>query len=79
MKEIDQITEQLEHGKNPNFLLIVVVTGVVLVGLFVAAYLLLSDKGRQLLPGLHHDPHPTAFALPSTGRSPHGATVPFAV
>lgn len=78
MKEIDKITEQLEHGKNPNFLLIVVLTGIVLIGLFVAAYLLLGDKGKQLLPGLHHDPHPTSYAEPSPGRSPGKTVLPLA-
>jgi hypothetical protein len=32
--------------------------------LFLVIYFLLGDKGRKLLPGLHHDPQPTSYVLP---------------
>lgn len=60
MGQIKKIVDTLEHGKNPNFLLVVVLSGVALIGLFIAAWLLVGDKGRKLLPGLHHDPQPTS-------------------
>jgi hypothetical protein len=60
MEQTKKIVDTLEHGKNPNFLLIVVLSGLALIGLFIAAWLLVGDKGRKLLPGLHHDPQPTS-------------------
>jgi hypothetical protein len=60
MGETKKIIDTLEHGKNPNFLLVVVLSGVALVGLLVAAWLLVGENGRKLLPGLHHDPHHTS-------------------
>jgi len=51
--------------KKPNFLLILVLAGVTLIVLFVGAYLLLSDSGKKLLPGLHPDAHPTSYLLPA--------------
>jgi hypothetical protein len=58
------MTENPEDTKKPNFLLIVIMSVVVLLVIFLGAYLLLSDKGRKLLPGLHHDPQPTSYVLP---------------
>lgn len=60
MGQTKKIVDTLEHGKNPNFLLVVVLSGVALIGLFIVALLLVGDKGRKLLPGLHHDPQPTS-------------------
>ena len=60
MRDTTKIVDTLEHGKNPNFLLIVVLSGVVLMGLFLAAWLLVGHDGKKLLPGLHHDPQPTS-------------------
>lgn len=60
MGETKKIVDTLEHGKNPNFLLVVVLSGVALIGLAIVAWLLVGDKGRKLLPGLHHDPQPTS-------------------
>jgi hypothetical protein len=60
MGQTKKIVEALEHGKNPNFLLIVVLSGVALVALFIAAWLRVGDKGSKLLPGLNHDPQPTS-------------------
>ena len=60
MGETKKIVDTLEHGKNPNFLLVVVLSGVALIGLLVVAWLLVGGKGRKLLPGLHHDPQPTS-------------------
>jgi hypothetical protein len=60
MGQANKIVDTLEHGKNPNFLLVVVLSGLALIGLFVVAWLLVGDKGRKLLPALHHDPQPTS-------------------
>jgi hypothetical protein len=53
---------------------------VVLIGLFIAAWLLVGDKGRKLLPGLHHDPQPTSsirrLDLPDGSRPVLGALQP---
>jgi len=51
--------------KKPNFLLILVLAGVTLIVLFIGAYLLLSDTGKRLLPGLHPDAHPTSYLRPA--------------
>ena len=50
--------------KHPNFLLVVILSGVTLIALLVVFYFLIADKGRKLLPGLHHDPQPTSYVLP---------------
>ena len=68
MRQLNESTGSRDHAKNPNFLLVVVLSGVALIGLFLVAYLLVGVKGRQLLPGLHHDPQPTSYALPSPDR-----------
>jgi hypothetical protein len=65
MGQAKKIINTLESGKNPNFLLVVVLSGVALIGLFLALWLFVGDEGRKLLPGLHHDPQPT-----STLRAP---------
>jgi hypothetical protein len=50
--------------KHPNFLLVVILSGVTLIALLVVFYFLIADKGRKLLPGLHHDPQPTSQMRP---------------
>jgi hypothetical protein len=60
MGQAKKIVNTLESGKNPNFLLVVVLSGVALIGLFLALWLFVGDEGRKLLPGLHHDPQPTS-------------------
>lgn len=64
----DKITDEVFQiaPKKPNFLLILILSGVTLIVLFLAAYLLLSDEGKKLLPGLHPDAHPTSYLLPSS-------------
>jgi hypothetical protein len=54
-----------KYPKGPNFLLVVILSMVAILIFFVGAYLLLSDEGRKLLPGLHHNPHPTSYVLPN--------------
>ena len=51
--------------KHPNFLLVVILSGVTLIALLVVFYFLVAGKGKNLLPGLHHDPQPTSYVLPS--------------
>ena len=60
-----QPTRTADERKHPNFLLVVILSGVTLLLLLLVAYVLLSDKGKKLLPGLHHDPQPTSYFLPS--------------
>ncbi len=79
MRQPCESTGSRDHAKKPNFLLIVVLSGVALIGLFLVAYLLVGDKGRQLLPGLHHDPQPTSYAQPSPGRFAFESGSPFLV
>ena len=45
-----EIVDTLEHGKNPNFLLVVVLSGVALIGLFIAAWLLEGIKEGNCCP-----------------------------
>ena len=60
MGQAKKIINTLESGKNPNFLLVVVLSGVALIGLCLAIWLFVGGEGRKLLPGLHHDPQPTS-------------------
>jgi hypothetical protein len=53
--------ELSKDSKNPNFLLIVLMSAAALILIFLCAYFLVGDKGRKLLPGLHHDPQPTSY------------------
>ena len=53
-----------DDRKHPNFLLVVILSGVTLLVVLLVAYFLLGDKGRKLLPGLHHDPQPTSYFVP---------------
>jgi hypothetical protein len=56
--------------RKPNFLLILILSGVTLIVLFAAALLLLTDSGKKLLPKLHPDHEPTSFLLqPAQNRS----------
>jgi hypothetical protein len=71
MGQTQKIVETLKHGRNPNFLLVVVLSGIALIGLFIGAWLLVGDRGKKLLPGVHHDPQPTSSVRrdPSIGFS----------
>jgi hypothetical protein len=63
MMQSTSTADNRKDPKNPNFLVVVIFSGVTLLILILGAYLLLSDKGRKLLPGLHHDPQPTSYFL----------------
>lgn len=55
--------------RKPNFLLIVILSGVTILLLFLGAYLVLSDSGKKLPPGLHPDAHPTSYPpTPASSR-----------
>ena len=56
MGQTKEIIDTLEHGKNPSFLLVVVLSGVALIALLILAWLSVSHEGKKLLPGLQHDP-----------------------
>ena len=51
------------YPKGPNFLLIVILSGIALVIIMIAAYLILSGAGEALLPSAHHTGDPTAQLL----------------
>jgi hypothetical protein len=51
--------------KHPNFLLVVILCGVMLIALLVVFYFLIADKGRKFLAGLHRAPQPTSYVLPA--------------
>ncbi len=64
----DKITDEVFQiaPKKPNFLLILILSGATLIILFLAAYVLFSDAGKRLIPGIHPDPHPTSYVLPTS-------------
>lgn len=50
--------------RGPNFLLIVILSGVAVILIFIAAYIVLIGTGKKIIPG-RHNPHPTSsIALP---------------
>lgn len=57
--ESDHLADPHNHPRGPNFLLIVISFCVAIIVVFIAAYLLLSGTGKELIPGRHH-PHPTS-------------------
>jgi hypothetical protein len=53
------------HPKGPNFLLIVILFGVAIILIFIAAYIFLLGGGKHVIPG-KHAPHPTSqLVLPA--------------
>ena len=65
MTESTSTNDPDPHPKGPNFLLIVILFGVAIILIFVAAYIFLLGGGRHVVPG-KHDPHPTSrLVLPA--------------
>lgn len=62
MTEPTQTVDHDNHPKGPNFLLIVILFGVVIIVGFVVAYFVLTAGGKHLIPG-KHDPHPTSHLV----------------
>lgn len=58
-----------EDTKKPNFLLIVILSGVAIILFFICAVFLVGEKGKKLLPSLHHDSHPTSSIEPAASRA----------
>jgi hypothetical protein len=56
----DPTADYRTYPKGPNFLLIVILAGVAILVILVAALFLVGDKGRQLVP---HKPTPTPNSL----------------
>jgi hypothetical protein len=56
--------ERSKHPGRPNFLLIVILFAVTIIVILFAAWLLIGDKGKKLLPG-RHTAHPTSYVLPA--------------
>jgi hypothetical protein len=52
-----------KYPKGPNFLLIVILSGVAILLFFAGAYLLLTDSGKKLLPGKYNH-HPVSLVAP---------------
>ena len=67
------------RGKDPDFLKVVIASGVVVLIFFVAAWLIVMAAGRDLIPQKSHDynPHATlimpAPAPPPPAIRPHAA------
>jgi hypothetical protein len=55
--------------KQPNFLLIVILSGVVLLVLFILAYLFVDFNGRHLT-FRHHQAHPTSHLVVPISSTP---------
>lgn len=64
----DEVFDKLP--KRPNFLLVILLAGATILILMVAAFLVLSDTGKRLLPGLHPDRHATSYARPIVAPRP---------
>ena len=60
-KNSDEIFDTLP--KKPNFLLVVILSGIAILIIFLGAYLLLSDTGKKLLPRLSPNSHPTSQVI----------------
>jgi hypothetical protein len=57
-----------EPPEKPNFLLVVLLFGATIIVVFFVAYFVL--EWTHVLPGHHHDKHPTSqLVLPSPARS----------
>ncbi|HEU4983922.1 MAG TPA: hypothetical protein VFT88_14680 [Acidobacteriaceae bacterium] len=51
------------YPKGPNFLLIVILSGIALIIMLILAYFIVSGAGAALLPSAHHTGDPTAQLL----------------
>lgn len=58
--------------KKPNFLLIVILSAIALIIFLVIAVFLVGEKGKKLLPNLHHDAHPTSSIAPAVSQAIEG-------
>jgi hypothetical protein len=68
MTEPTSTVDPHHHPKGPNFLLIVILFGVAIILIFIAAYIFLLGGGKHLVPG-KHDPHPTSqLILPAANN-----------
>lgn len=65
MTEPTSTVDPHHHPKGPNFLLIVILFGVAIILIFIAAYIFLLGGGKHVVPG-KHAPHPTSqLVLPA--------------
>jgi hypothetical protein len=59
-----------KRAKDPNFPLVVAISGVVLLLFFVAAWLVIHHSGRKLVPQVQHDNEPHSYLIqPDSGRA----------
>lgn len=64
MPEPTSTSDYRKYPKGPNFLLVVILSGVALLLIFIGAYLLLSGKGAKFLPRSHRrDAEPTSYLV----------------
>jgi hypothetical protein len=74
MNEPTSTADYRKYPKGPNFGLIVALFVVALFAIIIGAWLLLSDKGKRLLPRTH-DAHPTSEVIPLTLPAADAATI----
>ncbi len=53
-----------KYPKGPNFLLVVILSGVTLILVGIAAWLLLSSEGKKMIPKADA-PHPSSQLMPN--------------
>jgi hypothetical protein len=63
MTQPSSTSDYRQHPKGPNFRLIVILAGVAMIVIFIAAVLILKGGGKKLLPKVP-DQHPTSQVLP---------------
>lgn len=70
MTEPTSTVDPHHHPKGPNFLLIVILFGIAIILIFIAAYIFLLGGGKHVVPG-KHAPHPTSqLILPAAKDMP---------
>jgi hypothetical protein len=63
-----------KYPKGPNFLLVVILSGVAIIVIFLCAWLLLRSEGKKLVPKVP-DKHPTSQLTPFTPPSNESASI----
>lgn len=64
LHHLPELLERLDHAEEPSFLAVVMLSGVVLVCLFVGAVLIVSAASTRILPDIHKpDYGPTSTSM----------------
>lgn len=62
------------RSRDPNFLAVVAISGVILILFFVAAWVLVMHSGKHLLPNDHPNPQPHSYLqMPGPGTGVRAA------